>query len=55
MNDNDKGYFEDLEINDLNMELLTALKRDWHTLSRICRQSLSKARRSSYFSSAPSN
>ncbi len=35
LNDNDKGYFEDLEINDINIELLTALKRDWHTLSRI--------------------
>ena len=40
LNNNDKGFFEDLEINELNTELLTALNRDWDTLSRIPPESL---------------
>ena len=39
-NNNDKGFFEDLEINELNTDLLTALDRDWDTLSRIPAESL---------------
>ena len=38
LNNNDKGFFEDLEINELNTELLTALNRDWDSLSRIPRR-----------------
>jgi hypothetical protein len=33
--DNQKGYFEDFEINKLNIDLLTALGSDWHDLSLI--------------------
>jgi hypothetical protein len=33
--DNQKGYFEDFEINKLNIELLTSLGSDWHDLSLI--------------------
>ncbi len=40
LNNNDKGFFEDLEVNELNTELLAALNRDWHSLSRIPPESL---------------
>ena len=30
--DNDKGFWEDVEVNSLNIELLKALGEDWHTL-----------------------
>ena len=32
---NEKGFYEDIEINKLNNELLNALNCDWHTLSLI--------------------
>jgi lipopolysaccharide biosynthesis protein len=32
---NEKGFWEDLEIVDLNVEMLAALKSDWHFLSAI--------------------
>ena len=35
LGDNDKGYFEDMEINGFNIELLNALDNDWHTLPLI--------------------
>ena len=40
LNNNNKGFFEDLEINEVNTELLAALNRDWHSLSRIPPESL---------------
>ena len=39
-NNNNKGFFEDLEINELNTELLTALNRAWDDLSRVPPESL---------------
>ncbi|MBZ0072511.1 MAG: glycoside hydrolase family 99-like domain-containing protein [Burkholderiaceae bacterium] len=33
--DNDKGFFEDAEINALDNELLRKLCRDWHTLTPV--------------------
>lgn len=33
--DNDKGYWEDKDVHDLNEELLTALNRDWASLRPI--------------------
>lgn len=32
---NDKGFYEDLDINGLNIELLNVLDSDWHALSLI--------------------
>lgn len=32
---NEKGFWEDLEIVDLNVEMLAALKSDWHFLAAI--------------------
>ena len=32
---NDRGFWEDAEINALNIELLEALGHDWHTLGPI--------------------
>jgi len=40
LNNNNKGFFEDLEINELNTELLTALNRAWDDLSRVPPESL---------------
>lgn len=34
-NDNDKGFFEDIEVNALNMELLNALDSDWDAFPTI--------------------
>lgn len=33
--DNPKGFWEDADINALNIELLAALQHDWHTLTRV--------------------
>lgn len=33
--ENPKGYWEDLDINLLNIEILSFLKRDWHSLAPI--------------------
>lgn len=32
---NDKGFFEDVDVNNFNVELLGALGRDWHSLDPI--------------------
>lgn len=32
---NEKGFFEDIDVNAINVELLDALGQDWHTLSLI--------------------
>ncbi len=32
---NEKGFFEDIDVNAINVELLNALGQDWHTLSLI--------------------
>lgn len=32
---NDKGFFEDIDVNNFNVELLGALGRDWHSLDPI--------------------
>ena len=38
--DNDKGYFEDLDVNALNMELMSALGHDWNTSTPLSPQEL---------------
>src|SRR4030065_2921311 len=32
---NEKGFFEDIDVNAINIEMLGALGQDWHTLSLI--------------------
>jgi len=34
-NNNEKGFFEDIDVNAINIELLNELGKDWHTLSLI--------------------
>jgi len=38
--DNEKGFWEDLDLNKLNIELLQFLSQDWHTLISIPRDEL---------------
>ncbi|MGY2137200.1 glycoside hydrolase family 99-like domain-containing protein [Pseudomonas reactans] len=38
---NDKGFFEDVDVNSFNVELLQALGRDWHSMEPIRPQELS--------------
>ncbi|HEU5336629.1 MAG TPA: hypothetical protein VFU27_11735 [Terriglobales bacterium] len=33
--DNERGFWEDLEVNALNIEVLSALGHDWHTLTPV--------------------
>jgi lipopolysaccharide biosynthesis protein/glycosyltransferase involved in cell wall biosynthesis len=47
--DNEKGYWEDLDINKLNIELLQFLSHDWHTLAPITHDEL-KSKKLSVFS-----
>ena len=37
---NEKGFWEDLDVNSLNIELLSAIGHDWHTLALIPRDEL---------------
>ena len=34
-NNNERGFFEDIDVNAINIELLNELGQDWHTLSLI--------------------
>ena len=43
-NDNDKGFFEDIEVNKLNIDLLNAIDCDWDSLSIIPATVLSQER-----------
>ncbi len=46
---NDKGFFEDIEINAFNIELLSVIKSDWFYLSPVKEFQLEKLRREGYF------
>ncbi|WKN23565.1 glycosyltransferase [Azotobacter vinelandii] len=39
--DNEKGFWEDMDVNALNIELLAALGQDWHTLTPLLPEHLS--------------
>ena len=47
--DNPKGYWEDLDIIQLNIEMLNFLKNDWHFLTPIQSEDLDVLRRNGYF------
>jgi len=47
--DNPKGYWEDLDINTLNIEMLNFLKNDWHFLTPIRSEDVDVLRRNGYF------
>lgn len=46
---NDKGFFEDIEFNAFNIEILEVIKSDWHYLSPIEAIDIETLRRKGYF------
>jgi GT2 family glycosyltransferase/glycosyltransferase involved in cell wall biosynthesis len=46
---NPKGFWEDLDINALNIEMLTALNSDWHYLAAIDTADVETLRRKGFF------
>ncbi|MBC7193997.1 MAG: glycosyl transferase, partial [Marinobacter sp.] len=46
---NDKGFFEDIDLNALNNEILQALGSDWHYLSPIETSDVDALRKKGYF------
>lgn len=48
-NNNDKGFWEDLDINALNMELLNVLNNDWHNLTPITPQNFEVLRQKGFY------
>jgi hypothetical protein len=42
--DNDKGFFEDLDVNTLNIELMHAMGVDWHTMAPIALEQIKPQR-----------
>ncbi|MDI1298761.1 hypothetical protein, partial [Methylotenera sp.] len=47
--DNDKGYFEDADINILNIEILQSLGLDWHSLTPISSVDVNQLKEKGYF------
>lgn len=47
--DNPKGFFEDIDINDLNEEILRFLKLDWSSLRLISEADIARLREGGYF------
>lgn len=39
---NDKGFFEDIDVNGFNVELLQALGRDWHSIEPVLPEELDR-------------
>lgn len=35
-NDNDRGYWEDLDVNSINAEMMAEINLDWHSLTPLC-------------------
>ena len=52
--DNAKGFWEDLEINALNIEMMNAINSDWHNLAPIGVEDVSKLINSKFFLQAVS-
>jgi len=46
---NDKGFWEDIDINALNVEMLNAVNNDWHHLTLINQQDLELLKREGFF------
>lgn len=46
---NDKGFWEDIDINALNVEMLSALNNDWHHLSLIKQEDFEVLKRDGFF------
>jgi glycosyltransferase involved in cell wall biosynthesis len=47
--DNAKGYFEDIDLNALNIEMLDALGTDWHSLAPIEADDVDTLRKKGFF------
>lgn len=50
--DNDKGYWEDIDINALNVEMLHAIGSDWHHLKPVGSDDVEKLRDAGYLQRA---
>lgn len=50
--DNDKGYWEDIDINALNVEMLTTIRSDWYHLKPIDADDVEKLRNAGYLQRA---
>ena len=48
-NDNAKGYFEDVDLNALNIEIMQELGNDWHRLAPIEDDAIERLRQRAYF------
>ena len=49
---NDKGFWEDIDINELNVEMLRALGNDWHQLSLLKKEDFAQLKRDGFFQRA---
>ena len=47
--DNEKGYFEDIDLNALNIEILNAISSDWNNLIAITTVDIANLRKQGYF------
>ena len=47
--DNDKGYYEDIDLNELNIECLDAIDSDWDRLSAITAIDIAVLKKQGYF------
>jgi O-antigen biosynthesis protein len=50
--DNDKGFYEDIDICDLNIRMLKAIGDDWHSLAPIASEDIQNLRNLGFFLSA---
>ncbi|MBT8439259.1 MAG: sulfotransferase [Gammaproteobacteria bacterium] len=50
--DNEKGFWEDLDFNNLNIEMLKAIGSDWHHLALLERVDVEFLRKNGYFARA---
>lgn len=50
--DNNKGFYEDIDLNELNIEMLNALGNDWYYLAPIKPNDVESLRKKGYFSHA---
>ncbi|MFZ4414006.1 MAG: glycoside hydrolase family 99-like domain-containing protein, partial [Bacteroidales bacterium] len=51
-NENDKGFWEDIDIYALNNEILECINREWHSLSLITQNEIELINQKDYFNSA---
>jgi hypothetical protein len=50
--DNEKGFWEDIDINALNIEMLNEIKSDWHNLALIKKEEIEALKKSGFLQRA---